>query len=240
MLPQNNYKVEVTSASCIGSNNGKIQVTVADVKYVYTVSVTGQTPFTLNPINSSTKTFDNLANGSYSVCFKIEGKLNYEQCFDVVINQPAALKTTSKLNSKTKNLDLTLEGASSYQVTINGRTQTVIENKFSTQLLPGVNNVEVKTNLNCQGIYFEKIILYDDLTYYPNPTSGGLTIILPEAIKNINVYVRNTAGMLVLQKQSVPALNGVVNLDLSGLSEGTYQITTLGSAYEETFKIIKK
>ena len=41
-LPLDNNKVSVTSASCIGTADGSIGLSVEDVSYNYTVTVTGQ------------------------------------------------------------------------------------------------------------------------------------------------------------------------------------------------------
>ena len=42
-LPLDNNKVSVTSASCIGTTDGSIGLSIEDASYAYSVTVTGKT-----------------------------------------------------------------------------------------------------------------------------------------------------------------------------------------------------
>ena len=48
VLPENNNKVEITSATCIGYNDGSIGLSVVDTSYDYTITITGKPDVTIS------------------------------------------------------------------------------------------------------------------------------------------------------------------------------------------------
>ena len=91
-LPLNNNKVSVTSASCIGTTDGSIGLSIEDASYNYTVSITGQDDPVILGGETKTASVTGLGTGTYTVCFKVDGQEAYEQCFEVNIGEPKALK----------------------------------------------------------------------------------------------------------------------------------------------------
>ena len=70
-LPVNNYKVEVSSATCIGTSDGVIDLSVEDASYDYTVTITGKDNVTITGTNK-TGSVTGLAKGTYEVCFTVD------------------------------------------------------------------------------------------------------------------------------------------------------------------------
>ena len=68
-LPANNNKVQATSASCIGTDDGSIALSVEDSSNDYTISVTGQSSVSISGDNK-TGTVTGLAKGTYQVLFQ--------------------------------------------------------------------------------------------------------------------------------------------------------------------------
>ena len=90
-LPDNNNKITIGSCTCNGKKDGYLQFSVEDANYDYTVTVSG----VANPvkINGTSKSgsVTGLGKGTYTVCFKVDGQANYEQCFEAVINEPDSI-----------------------------------------------------------------------------------------------------------------------------------------------------
>ena len=90
-LQDDNNKVQVSSSTCNGKNDGAINLSIEDIRFDYTISVSGQSSPVLITGNNKTASVTGLAKGTYTVCFKIDGQVNYEQCFEAVIDEPNKL-----------------------------------------------------------------------------------------------------------------------------------------------------
>ena len=113
-MPANNYRIKVTSSSCINSNDGSIELTVLNSAYDYSVSLTGNN----NPIaitgENKTASVTGLSKGDYTVCFKVTGQAEYEQRFEVTIGEPKALSAFIDVdndNRTTININIVVFGA---------------------------------------------------------------------------------------------------------------------------------
>ena len=119
-LPLDNNKVSVTSASCIGTTDGSIGLSIEDASYAYSVTVTGKDdPITLGG-ETKTASVTGLGTGTYTVCFKVDGQDTYEQCFEVSIAEPKALSAFIDVDNDNRTTSIQLSGSSSYNVEVNG------------------------------------------------------------------------------------------------------------------------
>ena len=90
-LPENNNKISVGSCTCNGKKDGYLQFSVINSNYDYTITVSGVTdPVKINGVKTS-GSVTGLGKGTYTVCFKVDGQANYEQCFEAVISEPNSL-----------------------------------------------------------------------------------------------------------------------------------------------------
>lgn len=71
--------------------------------------------------------------------------------------------------------------------------------------------------------------------YYPNPVTNQLYFDTNERIQTIQVFDVN--GRLVIEKSQI---NGIKEVDLSQLAQGSYVIRTITEIKERTFKVIKR
>jgi len=90
-LENDNNKIQVSSCTCNGKNDGTIDLSIEDNNYDYTISVSGQTAPVLITGDNKTASVTGLAKGTYTVCFKVDGQPGYEQCFEAVIDEPKGL-----------------------------------------------------------------------------------------------------------------------------------------------------
>ena len=84
-LPLTNNKVSVTSASCIGTTDGSIGLSIEDTSYAYSVTVTGKDdPFTLGG-ETKTASVTGLGTGTYTVALKLTDKTPTSSALKLVL-----------------------------------------------------------------------------------------------------------------------------------------------------------
>ncbi|MDB9793663.1 hypothetical protein OAB81_02220, partial [Flavobacteriaceae bacterium] len=193
-LPLDNNKVSVTSASCIGTTDGSIGLSIEDASYNYTVSISGQDdPITLGG-ETKTASVTGLGTGTYTVCFKVDGQDTYEQCFEVSIAEPKALSVFIDVDNDNRTTSIQLSGSSSYNVEINGERYDVKGDRFTTNLPSGLSIIKISTDLDCQGIIEREIFISEDILYYPNPTPGDVNVYVNGEDSKVTMSVFSSKG----------------------------------------------
>ena len=240
VLPENNNKVEITSATCIGNNDGSIGLSVVDTSYDYTVTITGKPDVKITG-NSNSALVTGLAKGVYTVCFKVDGQSEYEQCFDVLIEEPEKISAYIDIDVDNKTSSFQLSGSDNYNIDINGTVYNVKEDKFTTSLPTGLSIIKVYTDLECQGIIEKEVFISEEILYYPNPTIDDVNVHISGMDKKVMISVFSEKGDLVHRKeQQIQDLSRLTEIDLSLQSTGTYIVVMEGKTVRKTFKIVKK
>jgi Cadherin domain/FG-GAP-like repeat/NHL repeat/Calx-beta domain len=243
-LPVSNYRVSSLSATCVGNNSGSFSVKVLNTSLVYTIKTTGPNSFTksedLDGTKSNTYTLGSLAKGTYNVCVTIAGKTGYEQCFEVTINEPAALKTNSVVDPIANSIKLDMSGASKYNVSINGETEVVYSNVFSKVLNTGLNKIVVTTDLACQGTFTREVFISEEVVTYPNPTTGIFHVNIPGRDTEVHVLVNSISLNTMLDQRVQIPVSRQVELDLTQMPMGTYVIQLVGESVRKTVKVVKQ
>lgn len=242
-LPANNFTIIATSASCNGGDNGSIKIGALNTAYSYNVSVVGLSnseSVILSSSNQFTQDIVGLGTGVYKVCITIDGKDNYEQCFRVNIEGPTPLDTYSSIDRINNRITLTLSGASVYYIEHNGKASTTSKSQIVLDLFVGKNTIEVTTDSECQGKYFEEIFVSEEVIVYPNPTKGYLQVYVGGKDVNVDVLLFNFTGSKQMSiSKKVPG-NRVIELDLTNLNSGSYFLGLEGKTIRESIKIIKE
>jgi subtilisin family serine protease len=240
VLPSNTYAVMATATSCVGQQNGAISVSATNPNYTYTVTINGQTGFELNLANSFRNQFQNLAPGTYDICITIQGKPNYVQCYTMKVTEPNVLAVTNKISSSGKQVTFNLSGATSYNVTFNGSTQTVNSSAISFNLTSGQNTIVITTDLYCQGKFEDSFFVSDKTVFYPNPVQDNLTVFSVGTDTEMSITITDLSGKMysTFSKEISESRNVTVNL--SDLASGFYLLHLKGKSTNETLKIIKK
>ncbi len=178
--------------------------------------------------------------GTYNLCFKVANISSYSQCFTVVITEPKDLALYSAVNKINNTITLTLNGGSTYHVTLNGTTTTTTNSTLTLALTKGNNDLIVTTDKPCQGTIEQHINTSNNLTAYPNPFSGSLGVNLgSDNVQQASVQVYTTSGTKVYSKQ-FNNQSGTIQMDLSSLTSGMYIMTLVTDNAENTFKIVKQ
>ncbi len=237
-LPTNNFKLTLNGTTCKGSANGSVNIeAVQKLNYTASFAINGVTttyPFT------NQLTIDKLTAGNYSLCITVEGKI-YQQCFNVVITEPADLSVYSTVNNTLNTVSLQLNGSNSYNVNLNNVVYTTTDSQITLPLITGANKLSVTTDKLCQGI-FEKIINLDGrMIPYPNPFQSALNVNTGSGnISKLSVTIYNVVdGKTVYTNQYINQA-GNLQMDLSALPSGVYSLNLIMDGKGRSFKILKK
>jgi len=239
-LAANNYSVKTVSASCIGSNNGKIEVSAQDTSYTYQVNISGvDSTYSLSSDNNHSLVIEDLEVGAYTINFTIDSQEGYIQSFETSITEPAPLQGKAQVDYFSKTAKLRLSGSEVYYIEVNGQMMAANSNDFSAPLKPGKNIIKVTTPLDCQGVYEEVLFMSEKLRYFPNPVQNELNITVPGTDSEINIEIFTDGGANLYR--GTHSINGsrTIQLPMSRYKSGLYIVTGNGKTVNESFKIIK-
>ncbi|MEC8831710.1 MAG: alpha-amylase family glycosyl hydrolase, partial [Bacteroidota bacterium] len=238
-LPEDNFSVLTNSETCRGSDNGSIVVTAVEA-LSYTATLTGAIDASSN--FEETVVFENLSAGSYELCITVSGQSEYQQCYALTITEPESLEVYSELNNNSNILSLVLKGGEFYNIQINDEVFLTSKDAFDFKLNQSVNKLKVTTNVDCQGVFEDTLILTDFASAYPNPmvSSNIVSVDLGFASNDdMNVQVYDLNGRMHASKV-IKASYGKLDVDLSGYANGMYLIKVSGPESSHQFKIIKQ
>jgi Leucine-rich repeat (LRR) protein len=229
-LPSKNFAIETKGESCLGENNGEINIT-ATAQLPYTATINGiQKTFTNNGLKVTS-----LTPGIYAVIISVPGEI-FEQTFNITIAKGATITGKSTTTSKTVNVEIT-EGTAPFTVFVDGTEQfQTTDSNFSLDLNKG-GLLEVATAKACEGVFSKKIITTDllgTIAAYPNPTSGSFEIEVPSDKNEVKIELYNFGGQLVSTKTYIIE-SGKAQLNLENQPSGIYA----AKIYLETPEYIK-
>lgn len=240
IVSASNYTIEARSESCRTNNDGAILVGVqSDLDYTASFSGTGTNE--IFDFTAPSLTLDNLAAGTYRLCITAtDGTLtSSEQCFDIVVEEPEILNVTSQVSLDGSFVDLSLSGASLYNIELNGVVSQIESSNIRLNFKAGLNTLKVSTNLPCQGTYGEQFLFSEDFVVYPNPFDDALTVFFGSLVDEVDIRVFSLDGSLVLsQNHRVNATE--LELEFSTLAAGLYFIQFEAENIKGTSKIVKR
>jgi hypothetical protein len=202
--------------------------------------VSGQdNPVTITGDNT-TASLTGLGKGSYTVCFTVDGQDNYEQCFELNIDEPEELSAFIDVNDTDGSANFNLSGSSSYNININGESYDVKGNSFTADLPKGLSIITISTDLKCQGLIEREVFISEDILYYPNPTKGEVDVYIHGKDESVRMTVYSLKGDLIFTRNKTIRSTRKTDLDLVGVPAGTYLVNLEGKTVRKTFKIVKK
>ena len=243
-LPVDAFEIDSYSETCINANNGKIILKIKYKEHDYKFELKDQ-----NNNLSSFKSlndeivYENLSSGKYDLIIKIVEK-DFLQRYVVSVSEPVNLETQSSFNS-IGAYNLELKGANKYIVTVNNYNKIEVSSSSEKEvkvieidLANGYNEINVKTDKECQGEFNEKVLNpSNSIELYPTFVDNYLYIHSLLDNKNIGAfYIYNLEGELVFDDNIETSFK---KLTLSNLPKGIYFVK-INSSYKSTsYKIIK-
>ena len=124
---------------------------------------------------------------------------------------------------------------------MNGQRYQTTASQITLKLDRPVNQLEVRTDQECQGIYTQSINLTEQPIALPNPIdTGDLRVFVPaEDGAKIRVRMFSITGSSLLNKEVV-INKGEIRINMDGFAKGVYllNVTHLEQLY--SYKIIKR
>ncbi|MGB6150585.1 MAG: reprolysin-like metallopeptidase [Pricia sp.] len=240
-FPNDNFLVSVESVSCRNNDDGRLQVEallLADITYAITVA--GNGTVTTDTFTNTYST-PNLTAGTYTVCIDgSNGEIEYETyCFDVVVTEPEPLGVTAAIAQSGNQVVLSMEGADTYTVTLNGNSIRTEKSEITLDLSTGKNTIKVVTDQPCQGVYEDQFNISLGATAYPNPFVHTTRLFLGAVETQLMIAIFTPDGQLVKEDTYAPNSNQV-DLDFTGLPPSVYVIKFEGEHTKGTVKVIKR
>ncbi len=238
-LPVDNFRVLSKGESCRNSNNGSIEIS-ALANLAYLVNFRGNGADASNSFTSGIR-YENLTGGTYTICITVDGQPNYENCFEVVVDEPEALGVSSKTDLSARTVTLNLSGSDSYIITLNEEVYNTAQDEITLPLNAKETKLTVKTGLDCQGVHEETIDLGANVVVYPNPVyTGEITVEFGSTVQE-NTWVQlNTFEGKMVKKKMVEKGATAVRLNADDLQTGMYVLYVTINETVETYKIIKQ
>ncbi|WP_166461129.1 beta-galactosidase [Flavicella sediminum] len=222
------YNIKVTGETCVGKNNGSIEIEAGlDGNYK---AVLGEKEIEFVQNTS----LQNLTVGSYSLCVTNLGTTE-KQCYQLNIASGSTLE--AKTNIKYNQLEIEVkEGTAPYTVYKNGLSVlTTVAPVFSVDALNG-DTFELKTGKDCEGVFSTKID--QKSTVYPNPINNTAVVQVSTMKKILSVAIYNSLSKLIFTG-NYKVENGKIEVDFTNLASGVYSVR-LGLERPEIIKILKK
>jgi hypothetical protein len=230
-LNSSNFELTTISSSCRGVQDGMVQV-VAKEKGAYLIEVTGST-FYLKQGFTDTLMIDKLLAGSYAVRIWSKDHSSSQLVFTANVKEPELLKVSYMIDRN--ELTLSLTGAESFRVSVNGRLTETRNPHLSVQLNNGQNLIQVSGERLCQGTVSKEIYIGDKLYAYPNPFNEKITLSF-SATGIVNFNLVNLAGTTVFSETRNNPVNPVFNFPL--LSKGMYLLRIVEVNSTSVIKLI--
>ena len=232
----NNFSLKVVNETCSSSDNGKIFInSLSSETFVANLDFNGSI---VSKTFNSEVNFSSLQAGNYSLCINKEIYPSVKQCFKVVVKQPSLLSVNSYVNPDNYELTLDLSGAEMYYVTLNGREYETSENKFILPLSNNKNVITIKTDLECQGVFKDEMILDNIPRIYPNPISGNF-LNIKTGYSNLQkslIEIYDLRGSLIYRGKT----DGSSKIDFSWIPKGIYVLRITKNQKSFNYKIINK
>lgn len=238
-LPPTNFLVQTQNESCRNADNGAIMIEATETLN-YTADLNGNGSGQSLAFTNSVL-FENLAAGNYSLCISVEGEPEYELCYSLEVGQPEDLSVNGKVSTLGKEITLDLMGGREYTILLNGKSFKTRAAQITLALDLPVNHLEVRTDLDCQGVYTQTISLTEAPFALPNPIEiGDLQIFLPgQDGEEVRIRLFSLTGSTLLNK-AVLLSRGEIRINMDGFAPGVYLMNVISQGQLYSYKIIKR
>lgn len=240
LFSSQNISISKSNATCPDKSNGSFQI-YALADFDYQAELLGENGYRkLISFTNTGEAISDLAPGAYSLCITVPNYPSFEYCYETEINAPDPLNVISAYNPFNAILNLSMQGASRYFISLNEKTFEVeATGEFEIPLSKKINRITVQTPESCQGLYEEWINIEQTATVFPNPIYDEAQLILPQNTK-VTLILLSSSGKLIWQKEELQALREPYQLPMRNLSPGIYILKVIYPERVQTLKLLKR
>ncbi|WP_161595319.1 T9SS type A sorting domain-containing protein [Maribacter aurantiacus] len=234
-LDSNLFQIETVGEACEDANNGSIFIQTQDSSRAYRVILNGSQEISF----TGETLIENLKAGQYDLCILADGLDSDMLCYTLTIAAGTEISLVGIVNLGARTLNLELSGGTVYKINFNGKLLQTTQSYLELDLKEGLNQVNVTTDLLCQGNATYKVDLGSALRVAPNPFSDEIDLSYLSNSNVVTVNIYNQTGQQVYQKWFGP-WEPIILKDLSHLKTGVYLLEFLGNDTYYSQKIIKR
>jgi len=108
-------------------------------------------------------------------------------------------------------------------------------------LQKGLNFIEVRTDLSCQGTYKEMIYFDTPSTLYPNPVQDNLTVLIGGDTHLVRLSIFDIQGnQRYYEEVQLDELHRSIEIAVANYPPGSYIVKLVTAENVETLKFIKQ
>jgi hypothetical protein len=185
---------------------------------------------------------NDLQSGDYLLRFRSMQVPDFEQYFATTITQPLPLNVNAKVNTAKEKVTLNLTGSERYIIRLNEiEFETTGVSQKELPLQKGLNIIEVRTDLSCQGTHKEMIYLDSPSTLFPNPVQDNLTVLVGGDSPLVQLSIYDIQGnQRYFEEAQLDDLNRSIEVVTADYPAGNYFIKLVTTENVETLKFIKQ
>ena len=143
------------------------------------------------------------------------------------------------LNALTNSVTLTMRGAESYTIEINGEKTSTGASEVTLPLSQDINLIKVSADKACLGTYEETIVLENTPLIYPNPISDVVTVDVSTLTGTwVEIALYSELGSLI-EHHTHQREESSVTLNTTSLASGMYILRLTNAFMDKSFKIVK-
>ena len=229
-ISPNNFKIQGIGETCTDKNNGQILISATENRdYVATIN---------NEVYyfTTSKTLNKVTPGTYNICITDSGA-SFEQCFNVEIPKALLVKAKAYVNKKNAEIEI-LQGTGPFIVYVNNVYVLETASPVFNIAVKNGDVINVKTAIECEGVFTEKIDLLNEIVAYPNPTNGFTEIAINvQEIKEIKVELYTSQSQLI-SVHNYQVVEGKIRLSLEDFPSGIY-FAKIGKGNLKNLRVIK-
>jgi len=157
--------------------------------------------------------------------------------------------TTAEVNNEYFAVEKSLTGKNFMEIgRVAGIGNSAVTNDYKfldTNYPKGISYYRLKQVDKDGKFAYSRIVPIDalnarDLKFFPNPVQSVLTMELPDQeMKSVNIRVINSAGQEILSRQKVGVTKGSLDLNISTLPTGIYQVILSGEKTNYNLSVLK-
>jgi hypothetical protein len=234
------FRLSATNLSCSASADGMIEIEASQDQLDFVLYLNGAPAGQLNASNAHRLQLSELSAENYTLCAEPIGGGFQSRCFEVSLRAPEALQVDVDAQIEKGVLDLRLGKGKIYEIVHNGQRKRSTEANQRLILSKGMNTVEVKTDLPCQGSFSATYFVSEEVRVYPNPTKGISEVYIGGSDESATLILRTASGAFITERSLSIPQNRLVHIDLSAHNPGLYLIEIKGEHLRATKKLIKQ
>ena len=202
---------------------------------IISVDVSGGVPpyfYSLNGVNfQSSPLFNNLGAGDFTITVHDSNGAGVYGSYGPIHIDDAPPPPPVEVDVTENSITITVDGSGTYSYSIDGGSTFQPDNTFSN-LPEGTYEVYVIDLSGCI-IYFGEVVVQSSgvkivqtlsFSVAPNPCHDFVTIFLDKSYSDVTVILADLSGKLISSNKENPDAHSLLNMEVSGLTPGYYNL----------------